>query len=117
MSEIGNLARNPDFSQGKKVIEPIMTLVLEWAMRTDTKICFLSSIPSHGEFYRRCGFKYLAKGEVRPHPKVNNILGVGMTINLSHVEAKYTQNNLHKYDRLARDLRNRLSSIPLVFVP
>jgi hypothetical protein len=98
IAELGNLARNPGLGSGRMTFEPIMTLALRWAMHIGVSQCFLSAIPSHGAFYERTGFQYLANGESRPHPKVNNILGVGMTIDLDLAKDNtYTGGNLRKY--------------------
>ena len=118
IAELGNLARDPSLGQGKISFEPIMTLALRWAVHTGVKTCFLSAIPSHGAFYRRSGFQYLAGGESRPHPKVNNIEGVGMTICLSEVEANtYTGGNLCKYQTLAECTKTPLEAVKPVVIP
>ena len=118
IAELGNLARDPSLGQGKISFEPIMTLALRWAVHTGVKTCFLSAIPSHGAFYRRSGFQYLADGESRPHPKVNNIEGVGMTISLSEVEANaYTGKNLCKYQTLAGCTKTPFEAVKPVAIP
>lgn len=118
IAELGNLARNPSLGQGRISFEPIMTLALRWAMHIGVKTCFLSAIPSHGAFYQRSGFKHLANGESRPHPKVNNIMGVGMVIDLMTAECNsYTGGNLRKYIVLTLCTKTPFEVISPVAIP
>lgn len=110
IAELGNLARNPDYANGKLAFEPIMTLALIWTVRAGVKTSFLSAIPSHGKFYQSSGFTPIANGEKRRHPKVK-VDGVGMVLDMLHVEkSPYTRRNLRKYAFL-RNCVNRLEAI------